>query len=87
MMSFTSSSDVPLRNEEVREEVPMKGLDDRHRNANGQIEKKHGNTKMKNLKPHYPEFKNFRDEDTLAQVENRYGAESLDDLQRKLRNR
>jgi hypothetical protein len=65
----------------------MTGLDDRHRDRDGRIEKKHGNTKIKNLKDDYPELKNFRDEDTLGEVRDRYGAESLDDLLRKLRNR
>jgi hypothetical protein len=62
----------------------MEGLDGRHRDANGRIEEKHGNTKMKNLKGQYPRLKHFRDEDTLSEVRDRYGAESLDDLLRKL---
>ena len=46
----------------------MKGLDGRHRDKDGRIEKKHGNTKIKNLKDQYPELKNFQNEDTLGQV-------------------
>ena len=46
----------------------MEGLDGRHRDKNGQIERKHGNTKMRTLKPEYPELKNFRNDDTLGQV-------------------
>jgi hypothetical protein len=46
----------------------MAGLDGRHRDENGRIEKKHGNTKIKNLKGEYPELKNFRNEDTLGKV-------------------
>jgi hypothetical protein len=61
------------------------GLDGRHRDKNGRIEEKHGNTKVKNLKEQYPELKNFRNEDTLGQVRDRYGADSLDDLLRTLR--
>jgi hypothetical protein len=63
------------------------GLDGRHRNQDGRIERKHGNTKIKNLKAEYPELKNFNNEDTLGDVRGRYGADSLDDLLRKLRNR
>jgi hypothetical protein len=63
------------------------GLDGRHRNQDGRIERKHGNTKIKNLKTEYPELKNFNNEDTLGEVRDRYGADSLDDLLRKLRNK
>lgn len=65
----------------------MEGLDGRHRDKDGRISAKHGNTKIKNLKADYPELKNFRDEDTLGEVRDRYGADSLDDLLRKLRDR
>jgi hypothetical protein len=58
-----------------------------HRDENGQIEKKHGNTKIKNLKGEYPELENFRNEDTLGKVLGRHGAESLDGLLDKLRKR
>jgi hypothetical protein len=51
------------------------------------IEKKHGNTKIKNLKGEYPELKNFRNEDTLGKVLGRHGVESLDALLDKLRKR
>jgi len=63
------------------------GLDDRHRDENGRIEKKHGNTKIKNFKDKYPELKNFRNEDTLGKVLGRHGVESLDALLDKLRKR
>jgi hypothetical protein len=65
----------------------MEGLDGRHRDKNGQIERKHGNTKMRTLKPEYPELKNFRNDDTLGQVRARYGVESLDGLLEKLRTK
>jgi len=42
-------------------DICMTGLDGRHRDRDGRIEKKHGNTKMKNLKDQYPELKHFRD--------------------------
>jgi len=62
----------------------MEGLEGRHRDANGRIEEKHGNTKMKNLKEQYPRLKHFRDEDTLSEVRERHGVDSLDGLLRKL---
>ena len=65
----------------------MEGLDGRHRDKNGQIERKHGNTKMRTLKPEYPELKNFRNDATLGQVRARYGVESLDALREKLRTK
>ena len=65
----------------------MEGLDGRHRDKSGQIERKHGNTKMRTLKPEYPELKNFRNDDTLGQVRARYGVESLDALLEKLRTK
>jgi hypothetical protein len=65
----------------------MEGLDGRHRNKNGQIERKHGNTKMRTLKPQYPELKHFRNDDTLARVRDRYGVSSLDVLLEKLRHK
>jgi hypothetical protein len=42
---------------------------------------------MKNLKGDYPEFKNFHNEDTLSEVKERYGADSLDDLRRKVKDK
>jgi hypothetical protein len=63
----------------------MDGLDGRHRDKNGQIERKHGNTKIKNLKPDHPELRNFHNEDTLGEVRVRYNVDSLDALIRKLR--
>jgi len=65
----------------------MEGLDGRHRDRDGRISAKHGNTKIKNLKGQYPELKYFRNEDTLGEVRERYEADSLDGLLRKLRNR
>lgn len=64
-----------------------KGLNGRHRDQDGRIERKHGNTKIKNLKDDYPELKNFRNEDTLSDLRDRYGVDSLDALLRELRNR
>ena len=63
------------------------GLDGRHRDKNGRIEEKHGNTKVKNLKEQYPELKNFRNDDTLGQIRERYEVDSLDALIRKLKER
>jgi len=58
-----------------------------HRDKNGRIEEKHGNTKMKNLKDQYPELKNFRENDTLRQARDRQGVDSLDGLLRKLKGK
>jgi hypothetical protein len=63
------------------------GLDGRHRDRSGRIEEKHGNTKIKNLKDDYPELKNFRNEDTLSDVRDRYDVDSLDGLLRKLNDK
>jgi hypothetical protein len=61
------------------------GLDGRHRDKDGRISEKHGNTKMKTLKQTYPEFNNFHNEDTLSEVEDRYGVDSLSELLKKVR--
>ena len=61
------------------------GLDGRHRDKNGRISEKHGNAKMKNLKPNYPELKNFGNEDTLSTVKERQGVDTLDELLKKAR--
>jgi hypothetical protein len=71
----------------VDHSVVAKGLDGRHRDADGRIERKHGNTKIKNLKEIYPELKSYRNEDTLAQVRDRYGVESLDALLKEIRKK
>jgi hypothetical protein len=42
---------------------------------------------MKNLKEQYPELKNFRNDDTLGQIRERYGVDSLDSLIRKLKEK
>ena len=65
----------------------MKGLDGRHRDRDGRIQKKRSDTKMKNLKPHYPELKNFDNESTLGEVCKRQGVADLDQLLRKQRQR
>jgi hypothetical protein len=65
----------------------MSGLDGRHRDKNGRIEEKHGNTRIKNVKQEYPELKNFGNDQTLTQVRDRYDVDSLDELLRKLRSR
>jgi hypothetical protein len=39
---------------------------------------------MKNLKDDYPDLKHFHNEDTLAEVKERQGVESLSQLLRKL---
>ena len=63
----------------------MAGLDGRHRNEDGRIERKRGDTKVKNLKADYPELRQFPDEMTLGELRDRYGVDSLDALLKKLR--
>lgn len=65
----------------------MSGIDDRHRNENGRIERKHGNSKIGNMKDQYPELKNFPDDATLGELRSRYSVDSLDALIRELRKR
>ena len=60
------------------------GLNGRHRDHNGEAEKKHGNTKMKTLKVDYPQLKHFHNETRLADAEKRVGVESLDALLKKV---
>ena len=59
-------------------------LDNRHRDKNGQVERKHGNTKMKTLKPDYPALKHFHNDTRLSDAERRAGADSLDSLLRNV---
>jgi hypothetical protein len=61
------------------------GLDGRHRNEDGRIEKKRGDTKIGNLKAQYPELKDFPDDATLGELRDRYHVDSLDALLRELR--
>jgi len=63
------------------------GLDGRHRNEDGRIEKKRGDSKVGNLKDQYPELKNFPDDATLRELRDRFNVDSLDALLRKLRSR
>jgi hypothetical protein len=65
----------------------MSGLDGRHRDKDGRIDEKHGNTKVKNLKGNYSELKKFGNDQTLSQLRDRYGVDNLDALLRKLRKR
>jgi hypothetical protein len=64
----------------------VSGLDGRHRNEDGRIERKRGDTKIENLKDQYPELKRFPDDATLGDLRDRYGVDSLDALLRRLRN-
>jgi hypothetical protein len=65
----------------------MAGLDGRHRNEDGRIERKHGNTKIETLKDQYPELRAFPDNATLGQIRTQYNVDSLDALLRAIRNR
>jgi hypothetical protein len=61
-----------------------KGLDGRHRDKNGQIERKRSDTRMETLKPTYPVLGRFPDGSTLGEVLERQGADSLSDLLRQM---
>jgi hypothetical protein len=65
----------------------MAGLDGRHRNEDGRIERKRGDTKIENLKDQYPKLKNFPDNATLEEIRTQYKVDSLGALLRALRNR
>jgi hypothetical protein len=65
----------------------MAGLDGRHRNEDGRIERKRGDTKIENLKDQYSELKSFPDNTTLEEIRTQYNVDSLDALLRALRNR
>ena len=65
----------------------MQGLDGRHRDRDGRIQKKRSDTKMKNLKREYPVLENFGDESTLGEVCERQGVADLDQLLRKQRRK
>jgi hypothetical protein len=63
------------------------GLDDRHRDENGQIQRKRRDTLMGTLKQTYPELGSFPDGAELGDVLRSHGADSLSDLLRQLRGR
>jgi hypothetical protein len=63
----------------------MTGLDGRHRNEDGRIEKKRGDTKIGHLKALYPALAGFPDDATLGELRDRYHVDSLDGLLRVLR--
>jgi hypothetical protein len=56
----------------------MKAPDGRHRDKTGQIEKKHGNTLIKNLAPDYPALKTFVRNGRLSKLEEKFKVDSLD---------
>lgn len=60
------------------------GLDDRHRDRNGEISRKHGNTKVQTLRKTYGQSfaKGFSDDDTLADVLHKLDVASLSALHR-----
>lgn len=61
-----------------------KGLDGRHRDKDGTIERKRSDTKIGTLKPNYPQLNRFQDDSKLGEVLQNQGANSLSDLLRKL---
>lgn len=65
----------------------MGGLDGRHRNEDGRIERKRSDTKMKNLKGQHPELRTFSDNATLGEIRIQHNVDSLDALLRALRKK
>jgi hypothetical protein len=61
------------------------GLDDRHRDENGRIQRKRSDTLIGTLKQTYPELGRSPDAAELGDVLRSQGAESLSDLLRRLR--
>ena len=59
------------------------GLDNRHRNKDGTIEKKHGNTLNKHLSPPIPQFS---DDTTLEEMRQITGKTSLEDVRHAARH-
>jgi hypothetical protein len=69
----------------ITKEQNVSGLDGRHRNENGRIERKRGDTKIENLKNQYPELKRFPGNATLRELRDRFAVDTLDGLLRVLR--
>jgi hypothetical protein len=65
----------------------VSGLVNRHRNEDGRIGRKHGNSKIGNMKDQYPELKNFPNNAALGEIRDRYNVDSLDALLCELRKR
>lgn len=65
------------------------GLDDRHRDRDGEIERKKGNTRVDTLRKTYGEdfLPDFRGDAHLETVLKETGAKSLTELLKKHRNR
>ena len=65
--------------------TPQPGLDGRHRDANGEISRKHGNTQVGELRKTYGEAfaKGTRSDAKLSTVLQRSGARSLSDYRKK----
>jgi hypothetical protein len=63
----------------------MSELDGRHRNEDGRIDRKRGDTKIENLKDQYPQLRVFPDEATLGEIRDQYNVSSLNALLRALR--
>jgi hypothetical protein len=61
------------------------GLDGRHRDENGQIHRKRGDTLMSTLQHNYPELREFSGSSELSDVLRSQRVESLSELLRKVR--
>lgn len=62
-------------------------LDGRSRDENGRIRAKRGDTKASTLAKTYPEFQGLPPNQTLGDLEQQLGTESLDQTRRVLRDR
>lgn len=65
------------------------GLDDRHRDKNGEIDRKHGNTRVRTLRKTYGDdfLTEWRSDAKLETVLENSGVESLSQLVKKHRER
>jgi uncharacterized protein (DUF4415 family) len=70
MLAATGTEVVGGFHEEDRRGAKEAGLDHRHRDKNGEIRRKHGNTHVGTLRKHYGASfaRGFKDTDTLAHV-------------------
>jgi hypothetical protein len=67
---------------------PMsKGLDGRSRDEDGQIRAKRSDTKVSTLAETYPEFEGLPPNETLGELKQQLGTESLDQTRRALRDK
>lgn len=59
------------------------GLDGRHRDKDGTIERRRGDTRIGTLKPTYPVLNRFPDDSMLGEAMQSHGVDSLSELLKK----